>query len=64
MLRDRWLATNDEALQKEIAAEIESQAFQSLPYAPCGQIAQPMAMRKSLTGFINSPAQFFWNLEK
>ncbi len=64
MLRDRWLATNDEAQQKEIAAEIESQAFQSLPYAPCGQIAQPMAMRKSLTGFINSPAQFFWNLEK
>jgi peptide/nickel transport system substrate-binding protein len=63
-LRDQWLATNDEAQQKEIPAAIEARAFRSLPCAPCGQIAQPMAMRKGLTGFINSPSQFFWNLEK
>ena len=63
-LRNDWLATTDLPAQKEIAAKMERRAFESFPYVPCGLITQPMAMRKSLTGFINAPAQFFWNMEK
>jgi len=63
-LRDSWLAAPGEAEQKAIAGRLEARAFETLPYVPCGQIAQPMAMRRNLTGFINAPAQFFWNMEK
>jgi len=63
-LRDQWIATPEEAKQKEIAASIERRAFDFVPYVPCGLVQQPMAFRKSLTGMVLSPVQFFWNMEK
>ena len=63
-LRDQWIATPDAAKQKELAAAIETRAFETVPYAPGGLVQQPMAYRKSLTGMVLSPVQFFWNMEK
>ncbi|AMJ60749.1 ABC transporter substrate-binding protein [Bosea sp. PAMC 26642] len=63
-LRDEWIATPDAAKQKEIAASIEKRAFEFVPYVPAGHVQQPMAYRKSLTGMVLSPVQFFWNMEK
>lgn len=63
-LRDQWIATPDAAKQKELAASIEKRAFETVPYAPAGLVQQPMAYRKSLTGMVLSPVQFFWNMEK
>lgn len=63
-LRDQWIATDDAAKQKEIAARIERRAFETVPYAPAGLIEQPMAYRNTLKGMVLSPVQFFWNMEK
>ncbi|MBC9208615.1 ABC transporter substrate-binding protein [Roseomonas aerophila] len=63
-LRDQWIATADTARQKELAAQIERRAFETVPYAPAGLIEQPMAYRTSLKGMVVSPVQFFWNMEK
>jgi len=63
-LRDQWIATPEEAKQKEIAASIERRAFDFVPYVPCGLVQQPMAFRANLSGMVLSPVQFFWNMEK
>ena len=63
-LRDQWIAEPDAGKQKEIAASIERRAFESVPYVPAGLVQQPMAFRKSLTGMVLSPVQFFWNMAK
>jgi peptide/nickel transport system substrate-binding protein len=63
-LRDQWLATADAARQSALAAEIERRAFETVPYVPTGAIQQPMAFRRSLTGMVLAPVQFFWNMEK
>ena len=63
-LRDEWIATDDAARQKEIAARIERRAFEVVPYAPGGLVQQPMAYRNSLKGMVLSPVQFFWNMAK
>jgi peptide/nickel transport system substrate-binding protein len=63
-LRDQWIAEPDLGKQKEIAASLERRAFEFVPYVPAGLVQQPMAYRKSLTGMVLSPVQFFWNMEK
>lgn len=63
-LRSRWIATADLAEQKTLAAQIERRAFQVVPYAPAGQVEQPMAISPKLKNVIDSPVQFFWNAEK
>jgi peptide/nickel transport system substrate-binding protein len=63
-LRAQWIATADEARQKEISAHIERRAFEIVPYAPAGLVQQPMAYRANLKGMVLSPVQFFWNIEK
>ena len=63
-LRDAWIATPEEAKQKELAAKIEERGFEAVPYVPCGLVQQPMAFRRNLSGMVLAPAQFFWNMEK
>ena len=63
-LRDTWIATPEEAKQKELAAKIEERGFEVVPYVPCGLVQQPMAFRRNLSGMVLSPVQFFWNMEK
>jgi peptide/nickel transport system substrate-binding protein len=63
-LRDQWIAEPDAARQKTLAAAMETRAFETVPYVPAGLVQQPMAYRKSLTGMVLSPVQFFWNMEK
>ncbi len=63
-LRDQWIANPDAGKQKELAAAIEARAFETVPYVPAGLVQQPMAYRRSLTGMVLSPVQFFWNMEK
>ena len=63
-LRDEWLGTSDPVHQRTLAERIERRAFEVVPYVPTGLIQQPMAYRRSLTGMIAAPVQFFWNIEK
>jgi len=63
-LRDQWLAAPDLAAQQKLAAEIQREAFVSVPYIPTGQFTIPTAYRTSLKGVIVSPVSFLWNVEK
>jgi peptide/nickel transport system substrate-binding protein len=64
MKRDFAEAT-DLDRQKELAAEIQNYALHTLvTHGYMGQWYQPMAVRKSLSGILQGPAPYFWNIEK
>lgn len=63
-LRDQWLEAADPAEQKRIAAEIQKEAFESVPYIPVGEFFFYTAFRKDLEGVNLAPALFMWNVEK
>ena len=45
-LRDAWFDETSAARQKEIAGEIQQQAFDHVPYYPLGTVQLPKALRK------------------
>jgi len=63
-LRKACLKASDNEVRQEIAAKIQERAFETVPYIPTGQYLPKTAYRKNLTGVINAPALFMWNVEK
>jgi peptide/nickel transport system substrate-binding protein len=53
-LREAWFNTQDLAEQKQIGADIQLQAFQSVPYWPLGIARIPMALRQGFTGVLEA----------
>jgi peptide/nickel transport system substrate-binding protein len=51
-LRDQWLLTDDLTARKAIAAKIQVQAFQDVPFLPVGSYYQPTAYRSNLTDML------------
>ncbi len=62
-LRDQWFEAPDVPAQAKICADIQRQAFDTVPYIPMGQYLQPTAYRDSLTGVLNGFA-LFWNVKR
>ena len=62
-LRDEWFASDGLAAQQKIAAEIQAQAFQDVPYVPLGQQFQQSAYRAELTGVLPG-LPVFWNVAR
>jgi peptide/nickel transport system substrate-binding protein len=62
-LRDRWLDTSDVATQRNIAAEVQAQAFIDVPYYPLGTWYPTTAFRSALTGILDGQA-IFWNVRR
>jgi peptide/nickel transport system substrate-binding protein len=63
-LRTQWFAAPDLDAQKKVAAQIQEEAFQGVPYIPTGQFVIPTAYRKNLKGVTVAPVVFLWNVEK
>ena len=64
-LRDDFSRETDSAKQKAIAAAIQNRIINEYPtHVILGQWYQPVAMRKSLSGMLVSPAFVVWNVEK
>lgn len=63
-LRDDWLAAGDEASQTRIAAALQVQALEDLPYIPLGQVLPRTAYRRSLSDVLGGGYPVFWNLRK
>jgi peptide/nickel transport system substrate-binding protein len=59
-----WFKAPDLAAQKRLAAEIQTEAYRSLPYIPTGQFVIPTAYRQALHGIIIAPVVFMWNVAK
>ena len=62
-LRDAWLRAPDEATQQHLARDLQTQAFQDVPYIPIGQRLNPTAYRKNLTGVLDG-IPVFWNVKR
>lgn len=63
-LREAWFAAPDLAAQQHMAAEIQEEAYASVPYIPLGQFNRPTAYRSALSGVIPAPLPILWNVEK
>jgi peptide/nickel transport system substrate-binding protein len=62
-LRADWVFAEDDAARRRLAAEIQEEAFQSVPYVPLGQFAIPTAYR-NITGVVAAPVLVTWNVAK
>jgi peptide/nickel transport system substrate-binding protein len=62
-LRDQWLEARDVTAQRQIAAEIQAQAFIDVPYYPLGTYYTSTAIRSNLTGVLDGQA-IFWNVRR
>jgi peptide/nickel transport system substrate-binding protein len=62
-LRSAWLDAPDLATQKSIAARIQTDFWEEVPYYPLGQLLQPTAYKTSLSGIL-SGFVMFWNVKR
>ena len=63
-LRAQWYDAPDAAAQKKATDEIQRAAFRKVPYIPLGQYFQPIAVRDTVSGVLESPFPIFWNVRK
>ncbi len=62
-LRDEWLAAADPDAQRRLAADIQRQAFQDVPFLPLGQFFQPTSLSRTLGGVLQG-MPLFWNVAR
>ena len=63
-LRRTWLDAGDLAEQRRIAAELQMQVWQDVPFIPTGEYWQTTAYRKGLTGIIPGCFTVFYNVKR
>lgn len=62
-MRRAWLAADAPAVQRDIAAEIQVQAFDDVPYVPLGHWVRPTAYAADLGGVLDG-FPLFWNVRR
>lgn len=63
-LRARWLDAIEPADQRRIAAELQLQVWQDLPFIPMGEYWQTTAYRNGLSGIIPGCFTVFWGVKR
>ncbi|HYU11634.1 MAG TPA: ABC transporter substrate-binding protein [Stellaceae bacterium] len=63
-LRAAWLDAAELNEQRRIAAELQTQLWQDLPFIPMGEYWQTTAYRKDLTGIIPGCFTVFWGVHR
>jgi peptide/nickel transport system substrate-binding protein len=63
-LRDQFARETDPEKQKALAEQIQARALEVGTHAYVGQWYQPLAFRNALSGVLEGPVPFFWNIEK
>ena len=63
-LRDAFARETDAAKKKALAEDIQARAFEVGTHAPLGEYIEPLAARKSITGFVTGPGNLYWNIRK
>ena len=62
-LRNAWLEAPEISAQKQIADQIQADAFTEVPYLPLGEYLQPTGYTGSLKGVLKG-MPIFWNVER
>jgi peptide/nickel transport system substrate-binding protein len=63
-LRDAWFDAPDLAAQQKICEQIQTTAFEDVPFIPIGQWFQPTGYRNTITDIVKCPQILFWNVKK
>lgn len=63
-MRIDWLMARSPEEQKSIAAEMEKEAFDTVPYVPLGMFDQPTVYRSNVTDVLRVGLPVFWGLKK
>jgi peptide/nickel transport system substrate-binding protein len=63
-LRDQFARETADAKKKALAEAIQTRAFEIGTHAPLGEYVNPLAARKSVTGFVTGPGNLYWNIKK
>ncbi len=63
-LRARFMRETDDAKKKKLAEALQARAFEIGTHVPLGEYSQPMAARKSISGFFITNGNIYWNLKK
>ncbi|MBV9824223.1 MAG: ABC transporter substrate-binding protein [Alphaproteobacteria bacterium] len=63
-LRADWFRAADDQERADIARRIQQRAFEVVPYIPTGEYRARSAYRSDLTGRIEAPLPFLWNIDK
>jgi peptide/nickel transport system substrate-binding protein len=50
--------------ERRIAEEIQRVVWEEVPFVPLGQVFQPQAYRRSLTGILVGGPSLFWNVRR
>ncbi|MFX0545822.1 ABC transporter substrate-binding protein [Roseovarius sp. S1116L3] len=61
-LRNAFAAETDVEKQKAIVEELQAELYDFVPYIPTGQYYQPTAYRDNVSGVLEAPVPFFWNI--
>jgi len=62
-LRERWFDAATLEAQRQLAAEMQAQAFEDVPYYPLGLYYRPTAYRANLAGILNG-IPVFWSVRR
>ena len=63
-LRAAFAVESDPAKRKELATALQVRVSENPTHAFVGQWTSPAAMRKTITGMLESPVTVYWNVEK
>ena len=63
-LSRQWALETNAAKRKQLIDELQKVHMDNVSYIPLGQYRSVIAYRKNIAGVIESPALFYWNLEK
>jgi peptide/nickel transport system substrate-binding protein len=63
-LRDSWFDAPDLAAQQKICEQMQTRAFEQVPFIPIGQWFYPTAFRTNVTDIVKAPNILHWNLKK
>ena len=63
-MRTTWMDSTDPAERRRLDGEIQSRAFETVPFIPLGQYLPPAAWRSNLSGVLKGAMPVFWNVTK
>jgi peptide/nickel transport system substrate-binding protein len=63
-MRTTWMDSTDPAERRRLDVEIQSRAFETVPFITLGQYLPPAAWRSNLSGLLKGAVPVFWNVTK
>jgi peptide/nickel transport system substrate-binding protein len=61
---EAWINAADQAAQDAAMRRLQEITWESLPFAPTGLFRLRTAFRRDLTGVLQGPNPFLWNLRR